>query len=165
MHSLEFATDSRGQANLAVRYMTMHRGCSEACHFFSKPWPPARAQGGTGSSLQRALAGGWVAMVYINSMRRKNCGKCEDHRHVPWKKGRSDDSSQKQSWPMNTLLMLYKERKENHFSPLSLPICTHFDINPKKSKERGNETSTLLKNTKLLKKEFFCCYGNTESKG
>lgn len=164
MHWLEFATHSKGQANLAVRNMTTQCDGVLKLHFSSKPWPPGRAQGGTGSSLQRSVAEGWVAMVCIHSTRRKNCGKCEDHRHGPWKKGRSDDSSQKQSWPMNTLLMLYKERKENCFSKPSLPIRTHFDINPK-SKERGNETRTLLKNTKLLKKEFFCCYGNAESKG
>lgn len=66
---------------------------------------------------------------------------------------------------MNTLLMLYEERKENHtshrgfqFIPISISI-------QKKSKERENKPSILLKNPKLLKKEFFCCYGNTENKG
>lgn len=53
--------------------------------------------------------------------------------------------------------MLYEEKRE--------PIHSHFDINPKKEQREGKQTKYLLKNPKLLKEEFFCCYGNTENKG
>lgn len=84
------------------------------------------------------LAGGWVAMINFSGIiGEEKDGKCEDCRHVPWKKNIFDH--RKQSWAVNS-------SPKEVLPTIGANFCSFWDeSNERKGGKRGNKTRILLK--------------------
>lgn len=147
MHPLKPPTDTKAWPIWLLRIWLNEQRVFLSLDVFPKPSPPAKAQRGAGKLF--SVLFGWRLSCYdicLQNNKKKTCGKCEDCGHLPRKKPCLITASQKQSWPMNTLL-----REKRTVLPTIGSNLYSFRYQPKKREKRAETKQVFCwKKTKAL---------------